>query len=117
MTNDLEIKRLRRSVLINNLLFVFLVGAILNISVIIHNEGRMPVYYEVGDYVPYLDEDVYFSFTNFDEVNYGFLSDVFEVWIIKFSIGDFIMFISGGLVVGILIHSFFTTIKSKWRKV
>ena len=104
-----RIKQLERRILINDLLILVFLGIILNISVIIFNGNRMPIlaYEEMS--VP----DDYIRFSEFNQVNYGWLGDVFHIKSLYFSIGDVLVF--GGILVIILIfiHNLYLNFKEK----
>jgi len=86
-----EIKSLKRQIRINNLMLIFLLGVILNLSVIVFNESRMPVFFNVDEEVPNID-NTYLVFSDYEDVNYALLSDIFKVWKLRFSIGDVLIF-------------------------
>lgn len=92
MKNKPTYKDIERSILFNNIYLIFLIGAILNLGVIINNNSLMPVFsYSEIDNLP----EGYIVFDDFNEVNYPLLSDIFGIeGIIKYSIGDFLMFTS-----------------------
>lgn len=69
-------------------MMVCLVGAILNISVISTNGGRMPVLWEEN-----YSSLEHFSYQNKNEVRQWFLSDIIDFGGFIFSIGDFLMII------------------------
>jgi len=83
-----EIKRINRKILIQDLFLIFLLGAILNISVMVFNENKMPVYSKQDVSVP----EHYVLFSDFEEVNYPYLSDIFKIKGLRFSVGDVLMF-------------------------
>ena len=86
-----EIKSLKRQIKINNLMLIFLFGVILNLSVIVFNESRMPVFFNIDEEVPEID-NTYIVFSDSSEVNYAFLSDIFKISKLRFSIGDVLIF-------------------------
>lgn len=49
-------------------------GALMNMSVVAHNDGRMPVYTNCS-----YDTNTHFNFQNFDEVTYPYLTDIIKV--------------------------------------
>ena len=104
---QMEIANLNRAYKLNNYLFFFLVGAILNITVVVSNGNAMPVFYSIEETVQNLPKD-YIAFTDTDEVRYPYLSDYFKVGTnnraLKFSVGDLIMAVSFIMAVGILIQ-------------
>ena len=106
-----EIKSLRRSIKINNLFLILLLGVVLNLSVIVFNESRMPVFFHETETIPQVDQDSYTVFRDSSEVNYAFLSDILKIWKLRFSIGDFLIFSSGCSIIFIYAQG---VIKS-WR--
>jgi len=72
-----------------DLFLIFLLGTILNISAMVFNENKMPVYFP--DQEVQVSED-YVTFSNFNEVDYPYLSDIFKIRNLRFSIGDVLMF-------------------------
>jgi len=70
-------KDLRREILLQNLLILVIIGAIFNISVVVYNDSKMPVYFSDMDNVKVPDDYVVFS--NMDEVNYPLFSDIFII--------------------------------------
>lgn len=101
---------------LNKYLFIMLVsilliicGATLNFTVIKSNGCRMPVYQSI---VSVADSDTYFSFWYKSEVNYFNLTDKFVIGKGIFSIGDFLCFIGGF----ILLFNLFNLLVRKWTK-
>lgn len=93
----IELKRLKKRILINDIFIIIFLGFVLNMGVIIYNDSRMPVYFYEGEGIPEVD-DSYLPFTDFDEVNYPYLSDIFKISRLKFSLGD-ILIVGGGISV------------------
>ena len=111
-TMNNQIKNLERRVLINDLIIIIFMGILFNMSVIIFNDSKMPVYYYNEEGIPEVPND-YISFTNFNEVRYGYLGDIFTIKSLKFSIGDILVFGGIFLVVSIFIHSQYLNHKEK----
>lgn len=74
---------------------IFIIGGACNFLVVTSNSGKMPVLSEYD-----LLTSRHFTFTEENEVNYWFLSDVFRINIVYFSLGDILVFLSliGGSV-------------------
>lgn len=97
-------------------------GALLNVGVIMANEGRMPVLMDCE-----LSTQTHFSFQNFSEVNYPLLSDIIEIKSPfssaygMVSIGDlsmlfaFFLLLSSTIYFSIKIHKFNKRIKKKYE--
>jgi len=81
-------KKINRRILIQDLFLIFLLGAMMNISVMVFNENKMPAYSKQEISVP----DNYVLYSDFEEVNYPYLSDVFHIKRLFFSFGDVLMF-------------------------
>ena len=108
-----EIRRLKRYSLIQDIFLLVMFGAILNISVIVNNDLKMPVYYHYGEARPLVD-DTYLPFTDFDDVKYPYFSDIFKIGRLKFSIGDVLMFGGGFLDIILILYNRFINI-IEWR--
>jgi len=96
-----QIQKLEKRILINDIFLIIILGVILNMSVIIFNDSKMPVYFyqeETHD----VSED-YIAFNNFDEVRYGYLGDIFKISRLKFSLGDVLVVVGGISLIGIII--------------
>jgi len=98
MKNQEKIEKLN-SKYINNFFITFmvmifiLVGAMLNMYVMMRNDGRMPVYHEDWRY----NSNEHFTFSNYSEVNDPKLADIYKIRNSIYSQGDFMMMI--GIVV------------------
>ena len=96
MEIEKRIKFLEKELLINNLFLIFILGCLLNMGVMMANDLKMPAYFPKGDFIPPFDNSVYIPFTNFNDIKYPYLSDVFKIKIssytLRFSIGDILMF-------------------------
>ena len=98
MKNQEKIEKLN-SKYINNFFITFmvmifiLVGAMLNMYVMMRNDGRMPVYHEDWRY----NSNEHFTFSNYSEVNDPKLADIYKIRNSIYSQGDFMMMI--GVVV------------------
>lgn len=95
------------SVLLNLCLF----GSMLNLQAMAANGGKMPVLIKDQNYSFSLDK--HFSFHNPTEVEYYYLSDLFDFGNI-YSIGDFIMYLAFGLVCINALVTVYMSIKM-WR--
>ncbi len=100
METKLKIKQIEKRLSLmtyqNFALFLLLLGGFFNVHVMIGNDNKMPV----------LTDDVHGSeqhiaFDNFDQVNYPYLADIFNIKIsrlkLHFSIGD-VLYTSGALL-------------------
>lgn len=74
-------------------------GSIMNFGVIIHNEGKMPVYSSQN----YTTKE-YFSFQNFSEVRYPHFADVIRVGSYVMSIGDVIIYFAFLFLIYVLVR-------------
>lgn len=85
-----------RILVLTTLLNIMVLGGFLNVLAMSSNNGKMPVYTEsiAGD-------DLHFTFTNPDEVNNFYLTDIIKarlgIFELYFSVGD--IFIVGGLFI------------------
>jgi len=70
-----------------SLLLIF-TGAMLNITCIINNGGRMPVLSE-----HHFSDAHYFSYNNKDIISKWYLSDILKIGRATYSLGDFFMYI------------------------
>lgn len=77
-------------------------GIVLNFYAITGNGGRMPVYYSYESSYEF-ETNSHFSYNNFSDVSYPYLSDIFGIKFFKFSIGD-VMILVGSI--GILVSLF-----------
>ncbi len=98
--NELQI---RRSLLINNLILIVLLGSVLNLIVMVANDSKMPVYALEGEDITWVDKEQYIIFKNFNEVNYPLLSDIFRFPKLYFSVGDILIWIGIWALVGVMI--------------
>ena len=73
--------------------FMLLCGAVLNVSAVAYNDGRMPVYNPENKYGN-LNTTYHFSFQNFEDIKKPFLVDVIRIGFYQYSVGDLIMFVS-----------------------
>jgi hypothetical protein len=81
-----QIKNLSLFIFILNF---FIIGVCMNFLVVTGNGGKMPVLFHEFEF----EHDRHFSFTDCDDVSYCYLSDIFQISDIMFSIGDlFIIF-------------------------
>ncbi|MBA7700352.1 hypothetical protein ES703_109063 [subsurface metagenome] len=101
---------------LNKYLFIMFIGILLivcgatsNFTAIESNDCRMPVYRSI---VASANSDEYFSFWDKSEVNYFFLTDRFVIGEGIHSIGDFLCFIGGF----ILLFNLFNLLVRKWTK-
>jgi hypothetical protein len=78
-------------------------GAILNMGVMLHNEGRMPVLTECE-----IDTQTHFSFQDYSEVRLPHFSDIFHTSYFIYSIGDIIIVVSISFLIS-------TNINNKWK--
>jgi len=107
-----DISRLRKEVLINNIFLIIMLGALLNLCVVLNNEMKMPIYFESEKEIPKDINNLYKPYENKSEVNFPFLSDKFQI---KFSMGD-VLFIGGMITLSIVIlHSFIFKIKRRYK--
>jgi len=101
MKTEERLKKIERSIFFQNIIIIILLGVILNLSVIIFNDSKMPIFFKDVN-TPVNNE--YVVFNNSEDINYYFLSDIFKLGRLRFSIGDVLMI--GGLfsifVLGIL---------------
>jgi len=105
--NELRrIERLERKLLINNLIFIIMMGAFLNIGVVMNNNLKMPVYYNNIDEAPQNLDKNYIAFDNFENVKYPYFSDIFKIKNLWFSIGDTL--IVAGFLLVISLYAFTT---------
>lgn len=92
-----ELKKIliKHLIVVSLILNISLIGAVLNLAVISENGGRMPVYF-----MEEVDSEKHFSFTNFEEVKFPYLSDIIHLegkkYYANFSIGDIL--IVGGFI-------------------
>jgi len=93
--------------LINGLILISVLGALMNIGVMMSNDSKMPVYFKNIDDTPQNLHEQYVAFDDFNEVRNPYLSDIFQIKYLRFSVGDVLM-VGGILSVFCLIA--FTTI-------
>lgn len=78
-------------------ILLILIGGVLNFTVMNSNNCKMPIK-DSGGY-PLYNSECYVSFTSFQEVNLGILSDIIDIrtknYIHHLSIGDFIASLGG----------------------
>ncbi len=90
-----EIIKLKRRILILELVILIILGGMMNFGVMMANGGLMPV---LDDFIL---SDRHFTFSSFDEINFPFLADIFRInlwdFTLFFSIGD--IFIFGGFII------------------
>ena len=84
----IKIEKLERRILINDIVLIILLGAIFNISVMVTNDSKMPVYFYENEYIPNLPDD-YIAFNEIDEVNNPYLSDIINLRFSCFSFHTF----------------------------
>lgn len=78
------------AVVISSLLLLFcLTGAFMNITVITTNDGKMPFHQDIN-----YSSQSHFSYQNFDEIRYPYISDILRIGDNFFSVGDLIMSLS-----------------------
>ena len=82
---------LKRRMLIQDLLLLVLLGAMLNMSVIVFNDGKMPVFMKATESIPQGLEDSYLVIEDKEDINYYYLGDILYIKSLKFSIGDVLM--------------------------
>jgi len=85
--------KINRNQILDGCFYLVIFGAFLNIFVIIFNKSKMPVLVNAHTQL-ILNNETYSAFTNFKQVNYGILTDIFNFKIpyliqIQYSIGDF----------------------------
>ena len=87
---------------------LFLIGAVMNMTVVSYNEGRMPVY--SSDF--FQSDNTHFTFNNPSEVNMPYLADIFNFqgWI-YYSVGDILLI---GIMLFYLGYAIYLTYQ--WRK-
>jgi len=91
MNTQEEIKIIKTELIFSRIIVLILLGVLLNIAVMINNGSKMPIYYSESEAIT-SDSSTYIPFTDMDEVNYPYLSDIITIGRVKFSLGDFIMF-------------------------
>jgi len=77
-----------------SLLLIF-IGYITNTICVINNGGRMPV---LSEY--HFSDSLHFSYNDKSTVSKWYLSDIFKVGAVTFSIGDFLVYF--GVLLGII---------------
>lgn len=74
-------------------ILIMLVGAILNMAVIISNGNKMPVYSLFSGEI----SDTHFAFQDKSEINNFWFTDILTFFIFKFSVGDFLILSGAGV--------------------
>jgi hypothetical protein len=74
----------------SGLLNVSLIGGMCNLMVVANNEGKMPVY-EPFSNSSVTSSERHFYFNDSTSINYYYLSDIFKIGTLHFSIGDSIL--------------------------
>lgn len=77
----------------SGLLNVALIGGICNLMVVATNQGKMPVY-EPTSNSSITGSERHFYFNKSTDVNFYYLSDIFNIGTLYFSIGDLTLLIS-----------------------
>lgn len=106
----MELSNLKKSLTLNNLCLLALAGAIMNLTVMVVNGGKMPIFVAKSKNI-IVDNSTYITFSNFSQVKYPFLADIFNIHLMVFSIGDFMFFVA-------IISMMFILIKGRleaWR--
>ena len=94
-------KILKQQLIIFSIMFnMVLLGGIFNLTATSENSGRMPIYS-----IETFSDNTYFSFNNFSEIRFPYLSDIFHIKNIYFSIGDILIFSS--LILTIIFEIFY----------
>ena len=78
-------------------LLLILIGGSLNQFVIEKNQNFMPTLTKISLDGIYGGSDGHFYYNNFNQVNYWFLTDIFEINNVVYSLGDFVI-IFGAIV-------------------
>ncbi len=96
---------IEKSLLLGNIMFFILIGMVMNLTVVIHNDSKMPVFFYSEEKVDkFNDSTFYLPFNKFNEVKYPLLGDIFgfeKRFIAKYSIGD--MFIASGILMLLIV--------------
>jgi len=85
-------------ILLTLAILLILIGTKLNFTVMIENDGRMPLKWDF--YSTEVDE--YVLWNEYNQIEKWYLGDNFIVWIFAFSIGDLLIFI--GVLTTIVIN-------------
>jgi len=96
-----KIKRIEESIILIFFMGLMVSGAFSNISVVIKNDGKMPVYAEKGTA---FKSEFHTDFQNFDEVELPYYADIIKIGKAYFSIGDFMIFFGIMGVVGTIAY-------------
>lgn len=88
---------------------IALVGALLNMTAVAFNGGRMPVFLNNGSLI---NTSTHYSFSNKCKVNYFYFTDIIPLGYGMFSIGDILIFTSLGIALGSFIF-----VVLKWKKI
>ena len=95
------------------LVLLFLIGAIvgacLNSMVVVANGGKMPVYSEIREG----ETRTHFYYKNSSEIVSPELTDIFKFGKVIYSLGDFIIYFSLGMILIFIINLFYLMIKWK----
>ena len=91
---------------------VTVVGGLCNTIVKESNGGRMPVYMEYE-----MSSDRHFSYFDKTSVNHWYFTDIIELGDYMASFGDILMFLGGGLTLGVVITSFYMIFTNKLQQV
>lgn len=79
-------------------ILLVLIGAKLNFTVMIDNDGRMPLQWDFYS----LDVDEYVLWDERAQVKLWWLGDNFKLWFIVFSLGDILIFV--GILLAIAVN-------------
>ena len=118
--NNEELKSIKRSMLINDLMIIIFFGALLNLCVMVTNDSKMPVYFETTESIPSNLEENYIPFTKKEEVKKSYLSDIIIIPFgskhkMRASIGDILMISGICSVLFIFSKSIFINIKGRLK--
>jgi len=118
MDIEKEIKDMKRKILFNNLLILFFIGTLLNVTIISLNNGKMPVLFYENEQLPQINNSIHLPFQEWDDVKYPFLGDVFIIkksfFDLRFSIGDALIIISMITMIFLFSKNQFANLK-QWR--
>jgi len=86
MRKEKPLDNIKLSNKLNFYLILILTGAIFNLTAMVFNGNRMPVY--MWD----VDSERHFGFYNWEEVRHPFITDIIPFYFFKASIGDICIF-------------------------
>lgn len=108
----------REKILIQIIIFmaIIYIGICINFCAIFSNGGKMPIYETREGYIT--TDNEHFVFSEKSQVNYFYLTDIIYVPLFESysSIGDFIMIIGLGLIIGLIIGDFIFYLKLLYYK-